>query len=174
MKERIFYILLAIVLFACSNSVKKDMQNIKQLEEKFYNVSSNAVPNPIDAKNLLREYSKFVNDHPEDENTPEFLFKASRVAIGVQQYEQAIKFLDDICTNHPDSKRVASAIFTKAFVYENNLNDTKTAEKLYKEFIDKYPKDELAESATFALKNLGKTNEELIKEFEEKAANSKQ
>lgn len=54
------------------------------------------------------------------------------------------------------------------FVYENDLNDLENAKQTYEAFLQKYPNDpDFADDAQMALKNLGKSPEELIKEFEQ-------
>ncbi len=58
-------------------------------------------------------------------------------------------------------------MFLKGYVYENDLRDLETAKKIYEEFLVKYPDDEFADDAEISIKNLGKSPEELIKEFEE-------
>ena len=54
-------------------------------------------------------------------------------------------------------------------MYENNLGDLNAAKSIYEQFLEKYPDDEFADDAAVSIKNLGKTPEELIKEFEEQA-----
>ena len=56
----------------------------------------------------------------------------------------------------------------KGYVYENEIGDLNAAKKIYEDFIAKYPDDEFADDAAVSIKNLGKSPEELIKEFEEK------
>jgi TolA-binding protein len=59
-------------------------------------------------------------------------------------------------------------MFLKAFVYEDQLHDLNKAKKYYEEFLEKYPDSDFADDARISLQNLGKSPEELIKEFEEK------
>lgn len=61
-----------------------------------------------------------------------------------------------------------------AFIYENQLHGAEKAKKLYEEFMKKYPDHELAKDVKFSLDHIGKSDEELIKEFEakQKAKNS--
>ena len=59
-------------------------------------------------------------------------------------------------------------MFLQAFVYENHVGDLSNAREKYIEFIQKYPEKDFADDAEICLQNLGKTPEELIREFEEK------
>ena len=56
--------------------------------------------------------------------------------------------------------------FLKAFIYDNNLKDIKKARTAYSDFIQKYPKHELTDDAMISMDNLGKTPEQIVKEFE--------
>lgn len=47
------------------------------------------------------------------------------------------------------------------------MADYKNAEKYYKLFLEKYPNNDFTDDAEISLKNLGKTPEQLIEEFEE-------
>ena len=51
---------------------------------------------------------------------------------------------------------------------DNYLNDDEQAKTIYEEVIAKYPTSTYANDAKAAIKNLGKTDEELIKEFKKK------
>ena len=52
------------------------------------------------------------------------------------------------------------------------LKNLGKASDSYKEFISKYPNHELTDDATASLKFLGKTPEEMVKEFEKMNADS--
>ena len=70
--------------------------------------------------------------------------------------------------NYPDFDKTPQCLFLKGYIYENNLGDLDMAKSLYEEFLQKYPDDDFADDAEVSIKNLGKTPEQLIKEFEEK------
>ena len=59
-------------------------------------------------------------------------------------------------------------LFLQGFVYESQLHNIIRAKEAYTEFIRKYPRHQLAKDAQFSIENLGKSDEELIKMFEEK------
>ena len=56
------------------------------------------------------------------------------------------------------------------FVYANDLGNADKAKQTYEDFLKRYPKDELAESARAELKNLGKTPEQILEEMNRKNA----
>jgi hypothetical protein len=54
----------------------------------------------------------------------------------------------------------------EAFAYENVIGNIAKASEYYNKFIAKYPEHDLADDAQAALKYLGKTPEEMVREFE--------
>ena len=66
--------------------------------------------------------------------------------------------------------KAPECLFLKAFVFENQLNNLKDAEILYKEFIASYPNHPLTDDAVASLEYLGKSPEELVRMFQEKNA----
>ena len=58
-------------------------------------------------------------------------------------------------------------MFQIAYCYEE-IGDLEKAKKSYEEFIAKYPKDQMTESAKFSVKNLGKSADEILQEIQKK------
>lgn len=100
----------------------------------------------------------------------EYLHKASQTAASLRSNAKALALYDWLLRAYPNHERAAQALFLKAFAYDNNLHDIENARKLYTEFIQKYPNDKLAGDAQFLLENLGKSDDELLKALQEKAA----
>ena len=59
-------------------------------------------------------------------------------------------------------------MFLQGFIYETQLNDTSKARVIYEQVIQKYPNTQFAIDSKASIDNLGKTPEQLIKEFEAK------
>jgi TolA-binding protein len=93
--------------------------------------------------------------------------------MNISRYELSIGLLDRIRADYPDFSKIPDCLFLKAFIYENMTNELKKAEDAYKEFISKYPEDELVSSAKAAIEHLGIPTEDLIKSFEEKNKSAK-
>ena len=117
---------------------------------------------------LVNAYYEFANVYPEDEHSSRFLFNAGEVAMGLMESKKAIECFHLVYTNYPESDTAATALFLKGFVYETQLNNLSMAQKIYLDFLKKYPDHSLANDAQFSLNNLGKSDEEIIKEFEKK------
>ena len=69
--------------------------------------------------------------------------------------------------DYGDFAKVPECYFLKGFVYENNIKDIKQARIAYTEFITKFPNHDLRDDAEISMKNLGKTPEQIVREFEE-------
>lgn len=169
---RKYYIIAAIILLGISCSGpqkdgnKSDLKDsITVMEDKLYN-SQDIQISKDDAINLIGLYQKFALEFPKDSLAPVYLFRASDLSMNLQRPKQTIALFNELLTNYPDYEKTPSVLFLKAFVYEDQLRDLKNAKIYYEEFLETYPDSDFADDAEMSLKNLGKTPEELIKEFE--------
>ncbi len=114
----------------------------------------------------VNSYIDYAQALPEDPKTPDYLFKAAEIQRTLKQFPEAIKSYKQIYDNHGTHAKAAQSLFLMGFSYENDLKDLDKAKALYGEFIEKFPKHELADDVQFSITHLGKTPEEIIKEFE--------
>jgi outer membrane protein assembly factor BamD (BamD/ComL family) len=171
MKTRELFLLIAITslfIVACTTPQGKKKAAIKLLEKELFSDENKMIDQPK-AVNLINEYITFADEFAEDKETPEFLFKAGDMSMNLNMPQKAIQVFDRILKDYPDFEKAPQCLFLKAYVFENEIGDLNAAKRMYEEFIAKYPNDEFADDAAVSIKNLGKTPEELIKEFEEKA-----
>lgn len=97
------------------------------------------------------------------------ILKAAGLAKTIGQPQKAIELYQKVANGLPNHPKAPTALFMLGFVYENDLNDLDKARAIYQDFLKKYPNDpDFADDAQNSLQNLGKSPEELIKEFEEK------
>ncbi|MCD4746171.1 MAG: tetratricopeptide repeat protein [Bacteroidales bacterium] len=167
LKKLITYFIVLIVFFACSSPKEKAELKIKELENILFS-DENKMIDKAKAYELIKAYTDFAEKYPDDIRTPEILFKAGDMSMNLSDAVQSIKLFEQIIEQYPDYEKVAQCLFLTGFIYENNLNDLNKAKKIYTEFIEKYPENEFADDAQVSIENLGKTPEQLIKEFEEK------
>jgi len=142
---------------------------IKAVETKLKNVTT---LDNYNANMAITAYTKFASQFPNDSVTPKFLFKAASLAMSSGQYQRALGFYDNIYTKYPTFNQAPDCIFVEGFIYDSFLKDTAKAHAKYQEVITKFPNNNLAEQAKAAISALGKSDDELIKEFE--AKNKKQ
>ena len=118
------------------------------------------------ARELVKMSEAFGQDFPTNKRSADVIFKAADVARGIGEYGKAVQLWGKVWRNYPDYGRAPDAVFMQAFTFENNLNDLENAKKYYRKVIENYPEHPLREQSVTALKNLGKSPEELIKEFQ--------
>jgi outer membrane protein assembly factor BamD (BamD/ComL family) len=167
-KLPIFLFLIGSLLLSCGPAGKeKDLQTISSLEKRLFGDSLNP-PKPAVIDSLLTEYGGFAQTYAQDSLAPIFLFKAGELCISTNQGQKALGYFDQVYRLFPNHEKASYALFMKGFIYDGPLQDTAKARQFYTEFIQKYPQHPLSADALFSIRNLGKTDEELIREFEAK------
>lgn len=160
-----------ILGISCSSQRDKDIKAITSLEKQLEN--EGAKPDPAKLTQLLDSYLAFVDHNSTDTMASDYLYKAVNLCIGVNNGMRAMQLIDRTLNEFPKSSYIPETVFLKAYVYENLLSNYGQASKVYNDFLIKYPTHDLADDAEAALKYLGKSPEELVKEFEAKAAQAK-
>lgn len=103
------------------------------------------------------------------------LLKAAGLAKTIGNPQKAIELYTKVAAGLPQHKKAPTALFMIGFVQENDLNDLEKAKATYEMFLQKYPNDpDFADDAQNALKMLGKSPEEIIREFEKQQQEQQQ
>jgi TolA-binding protein len=172
MKYSVILLAVTFLLSACAGTGKKTEKkdndlgaSIKKLEDELYNTDQSKFDKQK-ANQLIDLYTEYANTYPKDTAAPEYLYKASDLSMNLRQPVETIDMFNRILDNYPGFKKAPTVLFLKAFVYEDQMNDLDRAKQYYELFLKKYPDNEFADDAKVSLKNLGKSPEELIKEFE--------
>lgn len=156
---------------AVEQSTEQRQVEIKALEDELYasaNLRSEVAQ--AKAKILVGKYRDYVSTNPLDSLSPEYLFRAADLSIGLGKPEAAIRFLDRITIDFPNYEKVVAIYLFKGFVYENHMNSHANAIKAYEQLIEKYPNHRLAEEARAAIDNLRLSEEELLEKLKQQAA----
>ena len=165
----VFAVLIStLMLISCASQLEKDTKDITSLEKEL--TAEAERPNQAKLNELMDKYLNFVENHPQDTAAPKYLYKALNLALGTNQGEKAMELADRTLNDYPQSEKIAETVFLKAYIYENLLSNLGLAQKTYRDFITRFPDHELADDAEAALENLGKSPEELVREFEKRAA----
>jgi tetratricopeptide (TPR) repeat protein len=179
MKNIFISIFALFVLFACNNNNAVNtgsgtvenfdhdtlVKNIQSLEKKI------STQQTIDYKlgaDMVTAYLNFYNHFPKDADTPDYLFKAADVSMNLRQSAKAIELFKRVTELYPKYKKSSFALFLEGFVYETQLKDITQAREIYQKVIKNYPNTKLANDASASIDNLGKSDEELVKEFDKK------
>ena len=157
-----------IIMISCTSQRDKDAKSIAALEKDLTTEAERPQQDKLDE--LMQGYLNFVDKHPQDTSASQYLYKALNLAMGTNQGEKAMELADRTLNDYPKSEKIAETVFLKAFIYENLLSNLGLAQKTYNDFLSRFPDHELADDAQAALDNLGKSPEEMIREFEKKAA----
>jgi len=162
MKKFAFVTLAVLVIAACQSPKEKALTEIKALE------ANDSIFSPENIEKQKRAYIDFANKYPDDDLSPEFLFKAGQRCNATAQHEEAIKLFQEVMDKYPKHKIAEEALFLQGYVYENSLNDMNRAKTIYTKFLQQYPNSQLAEDARYSIENLGKTPEQIFEEMEKK------
>ncbi|MPL63204.1 hypothetical protein SDC9_08825 [bioreactor metagenome] len=157
-----------VFAFACTSGIKKEMTAIETLEKELTDQA--ARPDPEKLAGLLDAYTAFVDNHAADTMAPLYLYKAINLSMGINNGALAMQLTDRMLNEYPKYSRIPETVFLKAYIYENQLSNLGLALKTYQDFLSRFPEHDLADDAQAAIDNLGKSPEELIREFEARAA----
>jgi TolA-binding protein len=170
MKLKLLFIgtLFLSFLFACKPESDRTADKIKETEKQLINDSTRMLNRDL-AEQQLKAYGTFIEKFPEDGRNEEFLYKAAELANTLGKTAVALDYYHSFCEKYPKSIKAPYALFLQGFIYEEQLKNIDRARELYTSFLSAYPDHELAKSARFSLDNLGKSEEEVIRMFEEKS-----
>ena len=141
---------------------------IQDLGKQIFNDSLGVV-DEVAAKKYLDACEAYAIVNKGSESAADYLYKASETVRAMHAPERCIQIYDRIMKDYPHSKRASQSLFLKGFTYDNDLKDYTRAKVCYEEFLQKYPEDEFAGSATFLLENLGKSDDELLEVLQHKS-----
>jgi outer membrane protein assembly factor BamD (BamD/ComL family) len=167
MNRNILLILSILVLFfaSCGQGRQKTVKQITLLEKQLYTGQVTGF-NRAKADSLLLLYEKFVQRYPKDSLAPKYLFQAAGLAMTLSDGRKSLELYEDFLKKFPDNPKAPVCLFFKAYVYENLITNYDKAKESYLQFIEKYPDHEFVKDARVALMNIGKTPDQLVREFE--------
>lgn len=176
MKYYLLVLSTLLVLASCGSTQTREeaLAQVKQAEDHLYAKQDVFQFSDSLATVTIEAYNNFATSFPEDSLSAEYLFKAADLYRAQHKYEPALDIYSKIQQNYPNYKKVPQTIFLQGFVYENDVKDLEKAKERYSAFLEKYPEHELAKDVQFSLNNLGRSPEDIIKEFNQKIEEQKQ
>lgn len=153
------------MLLSCGDKIR--VKKIKKLESKVF--AKGVELKEENVINLVDAYLLYAEQNPDDAKSPDFLFKALDVAVGINAEgpQKAIEVADILIEKYPDFEMTPMATYIKGFVYESVVGDLDKAKAVYLQFLEMYPDNPMAEEVRTVVDNLGIPLEELIKTFEQ-------
>lgn len=165
---------ICMIIMSCTQSQKNDAENrrkaIAQTAASLDSIRNTRLLLPDDIYPLTTAYWQYYEDFKEDTLSPYYLYKAAEWAVYIQQGIKAISYLKRIEQEYPNYSDMSNVMFLTGFIYDNEVKDFDNAKKYYTLFLEKYPEHPLANDTGILIQNLGKSPEDLIKEFEAKNA----
>ena len=137
---------------------------LKELVKKMTDPKTNKVNSEV-AKDFIEICTLTALVNPKDKANAKYLHKAAEVTRSLRMFPKAIQFYEWIRQQYADTPEAPKALFMEAFTFDEKLKKKDEARKLYKLFLEQYPKDDFADDTQFLLENLDKTNEDIIKKF---------
>ena len=177
-----FSIVLAIIISACGDSKNKEIVKdplarmhdslVRLIDTNEAKINSSKNSGALDmqlASRAVNTYQLFVNKFPADSNAALYLFKTAAIYEGaLQQYNAAVSCLEKITQDYPSFKKLPTVYLQLGVIYDDNLNDEVKAKMYYETFLKRFPNSKMASQVQILISDLGKSNNDLCKEFDKK------
>ena len=168
MKTTILFLpIILLALVSCGPSRDKEAKSIQDFEKRLFSPDATSLDKES-ADSLLSLYSIFIKNFPADTLTKNFIFKAGSLYMNTGNAKNALEMFDMYRAGYPNDPRAAMCMFFSAYIYENLMQNLDKAQELYILFIEKYPHHDFTDDAQMALNNLGKSPDQMVKEFEQR------
>lgn len=142
---------------------------IDTLERKINEVKAS---NKLDVKLAgitLENYMRFASAYKDDSLSAWYLYRAADLASGaLGQHARAVDIYEQIIANYKKFSKYPDCLFLAGFICQDKLQDGVRAKKHYDELIANYPNHEFTDDAKAMISFFGKSDEEIIREFEKK------
>ena len=149
--------------------MREEMQNkLERMHEHLIGQMEKGI-DPKGVKTYMKECNQYMTLYG-DSLAAEHMFSAAELALAVQDYTAALDNWRNVyqaykTENHP---KVPHSIFMVGYTYENVLDKKDLAKRMYKKLLREHPNHELVKDVIEILKNIDKSPEDLIKEFQRK------
>jgi len=137
-----------------------------------FNAVSDAKTGALDmeaSKSFVYLAEQLANKFPKDTLAALPLYRAAEVVRAMNDPKKAAAIYERVHNSYPNFSKAAESLFMLAFTYDEDLNNMDKAKTTYEKFLKLYPTNSFADDTQMLLSNLGKSDEEILKELEEKA-----
>lgn len=163
----IMWLAALLTIGSCGSREAKLRTAIAEAEKQLFE-SPDPGADTAKSGSMVKMYLSYVEAYPADTNSSNYLFRAADLSAKTNDVHSAIQLYEKLVQEYPDSRHTPLSIFLQGFIYENQAKDPLKARPYYEKFLANYPDHALAADVAFSLENLGKTPEELIRQFESK------
>ncbi|MEL6357812.1 MAG: tetratricopeptide repeat protein [Bacteroidota bacterium] len=159
------FTVLVVLFSACSPSIEERRDSLDKLFQQLADANTGRL-NEEAAKTYLSAAQILAKDYPTDTSAALPYYKAAEVARALGQSKTALEIYQQVIEQYPGFHKVPEARFMLAFTYDEDLNDLTSAKAAYEQFIQLHPEHTFADDAEMLLRNLGKSDEEILRELE--------
>lgn len=141
------------------------------LMQKFTAVSD-AQTNLLDEKasrDFVAIATELADKYPDDTLAALPYYRAAEVVRALNEPKRAAVIYEAIHTKYPTWSKAPEALFMLGFTYDEDLGNLEAAKTTYERFLALYPDNVFAESTPMLLNNLGKSDEEMLRQLEQTA-----
>lgn len=167
MKRIIFIAASFLLLFSACKQEETLKERIEKQEKVLLSDTTGTLDNSV-VKSLVDDYIAYAEAHVADSLAPMYRFKSADILMNTGNSVEALHQLDYIIERNPRFHKMADVYFLKGYILENHLGELGRAKTVYDKFLAKYPEHEFADDVRISLRYLGRSPEELIKEFEKR------
>ncbi len=167
MKKLFTFALLGLLFTSCqSDPIAAHQKKLLELDKAMGGATVTDKTKAAEFIQISEELAGMLEKSNQDQYV-DVLLKAAGLAKTVENPQKAIELYTKIADGLPQHKKAPTALFMIGFVQENDLGDIAKAKTTYEAFLQKYPNDpDFADDAQNAIKMLGKSPADIIKEFE--------
>lgn len=161
-----------VVVFALASCNPKQAWQKRAIENAEKGLMESAKKGKVDTavvNALLKDYEAYADSYPNDATGANYLFKAADFYRYMHKPLRSIELYSKVYDKYPTAAKRPFALFLQGFIYENEVGNPYAAKNLYEKFLEVYPTHPIAKDVRTTLNSLGKTPEQLIQEFQEKA-----
>lgn len=141
------------------------LKKIKTIEDS---MQQSLELNPELGKLAIKTYTEYQKAYWKDTTSADFLFKAAEIADNLNDPNKAIALFQQCHDQYLMFPYRAECLFRIGNIYDYKLNDYTSAKEYYKDVIKFFPNSPMVNNAKAAIENLGKSDVDLIREFEKK------
>src|SRR5690554_1875113 len=113
-KYSFILIILVTVLISCSSKINRDIESkdlAKEISEKEKEIYNSDSLNIALANELIDMYLTYATDNPDENLSPEYLFKAAEISMNINKAKNAVDYLSKIENNYKNYEKYVSSLF---------------------------------------------------------------
>mgnify|MGYP005988552143 FL=1 len=117
------------------------------------------------AEKQLSKCETYLEDYPMASDKPTVFLKAGNACRALKKPEKSLFYINKFLSSYKDHIKRDEALFTKAFILDEDLDRKDDAKHTYTQLIQEYPSSIFRQNAELLLEQLYLTDEELLEKF---------